>query len=167
MLIIVQRIETTWTKRSRGMPGAKARNSVPKALNLPILNSATEGLFIHEIHADESHNFELHQQSWHETDLMKYWSLHFCEESLSIRIFFTYNYHEHGQPKRNAHRQPIMKLDREAFASFCINGRFTSYYSGQFYRQHFVNLACIKSQTPDIFLSGEETMTVNKMVDLF
>ena len=166
MLIIVQRIETTWTKRSRGMPEAKARNSVPKALNLPVLNSATKGLFIHEIHADESRNFELHQQSWHETDLMKYWSLNFREESSLLQVFFTYDYHEHGQPKRNAHRQPIMKLDREAFACFYINGRF-AYYSGQFYRQHFVNLAYVKSQTSDIFLSGRETKTVNKMVDLF
>ena len=165
MLIIVQRIETTWTKRSRGMPGAKARNSVPKALKLPILNSATEGLFIHEIYADENHNFELHQH-WHETDLMKYWSLDFREESSLLRILFTYDYYQHGQPKRNAHRQPIIKLDREAFASFCINGRFTS-YRGQFYRQHFVNLAYVESPTSNIFLSERKTMTVNKMADLF
>ena len=166
MLIIVQRIETTWTKRSRGMPGAKARNSVPKAFNIPVFNSTTEGLFIHEIRADESHNFELHQQSWYETDLMKYWSLHFREESSLLRVFFTYDYYRHGQPKRNAHRQPIMKLDREAFACFCINGRFTS-YSGQFYRQHFVNLAYVKSPTSNIFLSRRKTITVNKMADLF
>src|SRR5215831_12587599 len=34
--IIVQKIQTIWTKKSRGAPGAVLRNAVPVALPLPV-----------------------------------------------------------------------------------------------------------------------------------
>ncbi|GAA2595389.1 hypothetical protein GCM10010435_88020 [Winogradskya consettensis] len=54
-MIVVQRVLTVWTKRSRGAPGAVPRNAVPESFDLP------PGVPVHEITAREDDNFSTRQ----------------------------------------------------------------------------------------------------------
>jgi len=56
---VVQVVQTRWTKQSRGMPGARVRNAVPEALDLPEpLAVGPEAQFVvHEVVFDERDAF--------------------------------------------------------------------------------------------------------------
>ncbi|MFD6493479.1 hypothetical protein ACFV99_23735 [Streptomyces sp. NPDC059944] len=58
MDVVVQRIRTSWTKKSRGGPGAARRNAAPTAFSSPPRFNAT----FHEVAMRESDSFEPHVQ---------------------------------------------------------------------------------------------------------
>jgi hypothetical protein len=60
-MIIVQHIETRWTKASRGVPGAGLRNAVPRALPLEPVPEPVSGIYLHRVSADEADGFALRQ----------------------------------------------------------------------------------------------------------
>ena len=165
-MIIIQHIQTTWTKQSRGMPGAAIRNAVPRTLELPIVLGASQKIFIHKIVAHEQDNFRLQQKSEISEESDRYWSLSFPEDQDAVQVLFAYSYSQHGQPNRGTFRRPIFKLTAGQWGSMHINGRFTS-YSGQWYRQHFVNIAHVDNPERNLFLSGKPDFYINKMVHLF
>lgn len=53
---VVQRVCTSWSKRSRGEPGASRRNAAPVAFPLPL----RELPFVHEVLMDERDDFQPH-----------------------------------------------------------------------------------------------------------
>ncbi len=168
-MLIIQRIKVTWTKKSRGMPGAFKRNAIPHVLELPEShnNKAIDAvLFIHEAHADEDNNFQLNHKTEILNDMKRYWSFTLHQEEDIIRILFTYNYHEHGQPKRQADKTSIFKLEPNDIAQFLINGRYTS-YSGQFYMQYVVNFANVERYSLRLFLDNQPSYIEDKLDHLF
>ncbi|GAA3342391.1 hypothetical protein GCM10020358_37210 [Amorphoplanes nipponensis] len=54
-MIVVQRVVTEWTKRSRGAPGAVRRNAVPEACPVPPADGA--GVLVHQVFARERDGF--------------------------------------------------------------------------------------------------------------
>ena len=54
MDVVVQHVQTSWTKLSRGGPGATRRNAVPAGFPLPRL----EGSFTHEVAVREWQDFQ-------------------------------------------------------------------------------------------------------------
>ncbi|MFE7670667.1 hypothetical protein ACFU5N_00435 [Streptomyces albidoflavus] len=55
---VVQRVRTSWTKKSRGGPEAARRNAVPTAFLLPV----GMGSALHDVTARESGSFEPHMR---------------------------------------------------------------------------------------------------------
>lgn len=165
-MIVVQRIETTWTKISRGMPNAALRNSVPRVMEIPSNSGVSENIYVHEIKASEDSHFKTNHETFGVQDHNKYWSLSFTDQDGVLEVMFTYNYSDHGKPDRGAHRRPLFNLKEGETGVLHINGRFAS-YSGQYYKQHFVNVAHVIELSSDIFIKSEPVKFVNKMVDLF
>ena len=163
-MIIVQKIQTHWTKASRGIPNSKLRNSVPRRLELPYIENDA-AIFVHEVKATEDNGFKLESETLAIPNPKKYWSFEFTESGNRLNVFFRYSYHEHGAPNRGGVRRNLINLSKGETASFHINGRFT-YYSGQWYRQYFVNIGYGVSET-DVFLSKPFNRHVSKMVNLF
>ncbi|MPY31294.1 hypothetical protein FNH09_08270 [Streptomyces adustus] len=58
MDVVVQRVRTSWTKESRGGPGAARRNAAPTAFSLPPSLSTA----LHEVAMRESDSFEPRMQ---------------------------------------------------------------------------------------------------------
>ena len=60
MLVLIQHVETTWTKRSRGAPGALKRNAVPESFLVPITEIAAfrAVVALHLVRYWEENSFE-------------------------------------------------------------------------------------------------------------
>jgi hypothetical protein len=165
-MILVQHIKTIWTKKSRGMPGAAKRNAIPRKLEILNDKVASCKIFIHEVFAQEWEDFNLEQKTEVFTKSNKYWTLTFLDFKDEVQILFTYDYYEHGQPNRAAYQKPLLKLRLGETGSLHINGRFSS-YSGQYYKQHFVNIGNVCQFNSNLFLENEPNHHVDKMVHLF
>lgn len=149
------------------MPGAALRNCVPRKMAIPASSDEYGGLWVHEVRANEAEGFNIHESTHVIREENKYWSFSFLGgEGKDIQVLFTYDYFEHGQPNRGAYRRPIFKLGSGDVGILHINGRFTS-YSGQWYKQNFVNIANVDTVEPGVFLVKKEKYFVDKMVHLF
>lgn len=60
-VIIVQRVVTEWTKRSRGVPGAVRRNAVAEAF--PLGRHVTGEVLVHQVTAREEDGFAIRETS--------------------------------------------------------------------------------------------------------
>jgi hypothetical protein len=168
-MIVVQHIETRWTKRSRGMPGAAARNAVPRVMPLPAFREEALGICVHKVVADEEHGYDLHQRMEliePGPGFMRHWSLRFVIAETAVLVEFRYSTGEHGLPRRREGRHPLFRLAPGDVGTLHINGRF-SYTSGQFYKQHFVNVASVESATHDLFMRATANHFVDMTADLF
>jgi hypothetical protein len=56
-MIIVQELETWWTKHSRGAPAAHLRNATPKALPVPMGVDRKQPFLLHSVRFDETESF--------------------------------------------------------------------------------------------------------------
>ncbi len=168
-MIVVQHIETRWTKRSRGMPGAAARNAVPRVMPLPAFSQEPAGIRVHTVSAREEHGFDLRQQ----TEIIapgqgftKYWTLYFVPAERAVVVELKYERGEHGLPPRRENRHAIFRLAPGQVATLHINGRF-SYTSGQYYEQHFVNVANTETAAHDLFMRGPADHFADMTANLF
>ena len=157
-MIVVQHIETRWTKRSRGMPGAAARNAVPRVMPLPGFPEGPPGVRLHKVTADEEHGFDLHQRTEIVEPGQKYWTLQFVPDGTAVVVEFRYVGEEHGLPPRRETRHPVFRLARSEVGTLHINGRF-SYTSGQYYKQHFVNVANVETSSHSLFMRAADHFT--------
>lgn len=168
-MIIVQHIETRWTKRSRGMPGAAARNAVPRVMPLPPGMETTAGILLHRVTADEDDGFHLHQHTGTiepGTGFTKYWTLQLVPVGWTVVVEFRYAGQHHGLPPRRENRHPVFRLEPGEVGTLHINGRF-SYTSGQYYKQHFVNIANVEVASPDLFTAAAADHFADMTADLF
>jgi len=168
-MIIVQHIEARWTKRSRGMPGAAARNAVPRVMPLPSFPPGPDGIRVHKVMVNEEHGFDLHQHTGiiePGQSFTRYWTLQFVPTGTAVVVEFKYNREEHGLPPRRATRHPIFLLAPGEVGTLHINGRF-SYTSGQFYKQHFVNIASVESASHDLFVRAPADRFLDMTADLY
>lgn len=164
-MILIQHIETVWTRQSRGMPGSAKRNAVARAMNLPDFPEPVGQLLIHKAIARETSNFTMEESHSFQQE-MTYWTLEFLLADNKLDTRFTYNYREHGEPNRGAYPVSLFKLNPSEWGSFQINGRFSS-HNRQYYRQHFINILFADFFTNDIFVSGKARYQINKLADLF
>lgn len=173
-MLIIQHIITTWQKSSRGMPNAAERSGIPSAFTLPNIHTVPNTLLVQKVNAsDASDNYQkllnIPHKSTNTKNLWEYHGLRFEQDIAqpnSITVFFRYNYHHHGQPKR--HSSQVFLLENNDTAVLKINGRYT-YYSGQFYQQHTFNL--LYSNEPelqqDTFFTTEPKRTQDFLAHLF
>ena len=168
-MIIVQHIETRWTKRSRGMPGAAARNAVPRVMPLPPGLDAAAGIYLHRVMADESDGFALHEVTGiiePGQGFTEYWTLRLVPAGPAIVVEFKYAGQAHGLPPRRENRHPVFRLEPGETGTLHINGRF-SYTSGQYYKQHFVNVANVEAAPRDLFTKAAANHYSDMTANLF
>ncbi|MEU8749721.1 hypothetical protein AB0C88_04475 [Streptomyces chartreusis] len=151
MDVVVQRIRTSWTKKSRGGPGAARRNAAPTAFSLPPrLNAA-----LHEVAMQESDSFEPHVQV---RDLSAPGAILREVDGLlrvdppEVSMF--------AMPRRDR-RPPAVRLAPGQWLQWQINHRFVGRCDGAWsYRLETFNIV-YGSAAPDVFL-GVPTRRVDE-----
>ncbi|MER5790840.1 hypothetical protein [Streptomyces sp. NPDC001980] len=148
---VVQRVRTSWTKKSRGGPGAARRNAAPTAFSLPPGLSAA----LHEVAMQESDSFEPRMQV---RDLSAPGTILREADGLlrvdppEVSLF--------AMPRRNR-RPPAVRLAPGQWLQWQINYRFVGSCGGAWsYRLETFNIV-YGSATPDVFL-GVPTRRVDE-----
>lgn len=152
MGVIVQRVQTWWTVRSRGAPAATARNATPTAFRLP----PDLGFAVHEVVMRERDDFEPHT---HHSDLSDPGlPLHTIDAALrvgppTIPLF--------SAPRRNR-RPPAVRLAPGQWLRWQINYRLAGTSGGpSHYRLDTFNVHFGSPNSPDVFL-GTPTHSVDE-----
>ncbi|MGW1613321.1 hypothetical protein ACWCQZ_28605 [Streptomyces sp. NPDC002285] len=142
MDVVVQRVHTSWTKKSRGGPEAARRNAAPTAFLLP--DDLRSG--VHEVAMRESDCFEPHMAardlSAAETILREVDGL-LRVDPPAVTLF--------AMPRRNR-RPPAVRLARGQWLQWQINYRFAGSWGRDWsYRLETLNIA-FGPAAPDVFL---------------
>lgn len=168
IMLIIQHIDTYWTKATRGMPGAGLRSALPDAYRLP--DSLTElppnGALIHRLQRNEGQHFQPHAQ----TEILpvpgSYWRFRIGQHNGEITLSFCYHAADHGLPFRYSRSRPLFSLALGQRGVFRINGRFAS-YSGQYYRQHTLHFAHLAALDAVCFVVGPPHQVHEELAHLF
>ncbi|MEE6311103.1 hypothetical protein V1634_30150 [Plantactinospora veratri] len=118
MDVTVQRIRTTWSKRSRGFPQAALRNSAPTAFPLPDLPDGPLPL-LHEVVMREENDFVPEVRSVHDLPPRHELNLRLMRDVLRVQLPASF-----GAPVRN-HR-PVVMLQHGEWVRWQTNNRFSS-----------------------------------------
>jgi hypothetical protein len=115
MDVIVQRVQTTWTKRSRGVPLANLRNAAPVAFELP---TGRPPLF-HDVVMNEKDDFTPRVRVTHETPPSREFGLQLVGKALRVQLPDGF-----GVPVRR-HR-PVVMLQPGEWVRWQQNNRSSS-----------------------------------------
>ncbi|WP_217549346.1 hypothetical protein [Streptomyces sp. GbtcB6] len=148
---VVQRVRTSWTKKSRGGPEAARRNATPTAFSLPPgLSSA-----LHEVAMQEPDSFEPRMQV---RDLSAPGVI--LREVNGLLRVDPPEVSMFAMPRRNR-RPPAVRLAPGQWLQWQINYRFVGSCSGAWsYRLETFNIL-YGSAVPDVFL-GEPARRVDE-----
>lgn len=167
-MIVIQHIQTQWSKLSRGMPAAQQRQAVAPAFVLPdtiMLEQRDAEILLHHLIACEDDNFSLKQQLSY-LHGGSYWTFSFQQNDDGLAVYFKEDCHYHGQPHHAGQPKLLCQLKRNQMAILKINGRF-SREEGHLYQQHIVNLAWVQQVDSNLFVSTKPVIVIDKTVDLF
>jgi hypothetical protein len=163
-MLIVQRIQTEWTKKSRGGEPATFRNTVPEALPLPsLVDEGADGI-VHDVRHRECDDFRpqaaVRPAGFDRTCQLGSLWLYRQVDRLAVR--FVWSWHETGAPERKSHDAFV--LEPGQWGRLKCNGRFSDHDSGAWwYRQDTFNVAWIQDFDPNRFLN---TMPDFEVVEL-
>ncbi|MEQ4302217.1 hypothetical protein ABNF97_12625 [Plantactinospora sp. B6F1] len=115
MDVTVQRIRTTWSKRSRGFPQAALRNAAPTAFPLP----ADPAPMLHEVVMREENDFVPDVRIVHDLPLRHELGLRLMRDVLRVQLPAGF-----GVPVRN-HR-PVVTLQHGEWVRWQMNNRYSS-----------------------------------------
>lgn len=152
--IVVQRVRTWWTIRSRGAPAATVRNAAPSAFTLP--QDFTFGM--HEVVMDERDGFQpqTRQADLHDPGL----PLRIVDGALRVR---PPKLPGMGSAPRRNRRPPAVHLAGGQWVRWQINYRLVGSNGGpSHYRLDTFNVHFGSPSSPDVFL-GMATYQVEEL----
>lgn len=158
-MIVVQTIQVTWTKMSRGGEGARIRNGLSDAFEVPGQEPG-EGILIHWNRMQECNDFVRESSHSFCTDLNSQWDeLRIVETPLHLVVEFEAlsGIPIHGRP-------PIsFKVPHGSWVKLLVNRRLTDYDTGQWsYQRDTMNIAYVDFLEKEFFL----TQPAHRVVDL-
>lgn len=171
MKLAIQTITSSWSKKSRGFPLAKIRNSIPDKLELPDMdfNDHSIGL-LHNAYFKEHNNFDRDEK--YEIKKIENEIKTGCIELLrssdkSFEVYYLHNTEIAGAPARNHsfHRKFLKTLNCDTWIQVKYNGRF-SYEDGWYYRQFCHNIT-LGNIPKNVFLMNKPTYIYNDVVKLY
>lgn len=136
-MIVIQRITTFWTKKSRGGKGAIARNAVPEALTLPSFAASAE-LVVHKVVFDESNAFR-RKAEIQKLTMANDWELNpvrlrLLGDQIQVRCMFG------GAPERWPRQAFVLSYGQ--WGRLAYNRRFADSYDGSWrYEKEVFNVA--------------------------
>lgn len=145
--IVIQQIDTEWTKASRGGEGACRRNAVPTELTLP-LDCFAAPVAMHVVDSFEWNDFQLDDSVKHWNSIcdvrIPFLKLETRQNNLRIRFVRSpQNWVIANRLYDGVDGKPV--LDVDAFVLGCdewgrvrFNARYTSRDTGEWYYQHVV-----------------------------
>ncbi|WP_425396174.1 hypothetical protein [Aeoliella sp.] len=165
--VVLQHIETIWTKTSRGGEGARRRNAVPEAVELPTLE-AEHPFVLHHAVFGERNEFArvdrcLSADAFDDLGL-KLLSIEIDEEQLSLR------YHRDGFNFITSSPYPCkypITLTHDAWGRLAYNARHSDCDTGDWwYEKHVFNIGWLEDWTPRVFLDGAPEKEYREMAQL-
>jgi hypothetical protein len=170
MILIVQQIQTYWTKASRGAPAAVRRNAVPEALPVPAPGAHWPGpapsRLHHKLWFSESKDFRTPAE---EVILDPVFNplpvgcVSILHRDEVVWTEFRYDGQFAGQPDRGVLRKKIRTGPNE-WAQVAYNGRFTHGYDGyQWYVKLVVNVGVFSEFAADVFTRAKPTAVFRSM----
>lgn len=123
-MLIVQRIQTRWTKLSRGGKLAALRNSTPHGISLADIPVQHEACMFHEIEFDECNNFRPETVARFEkpTSHFQIEPVFFHVTQTHCELRFNWSWAHCGAPERESYS--LFKLAPGQWGQFICNGRF-------------------------------------------
>jgi len=172
MLVIVQEIKVSWTKKSRGGEGSVQRNTVPEVFILPPVQPVKyDDVLIHQqIRFGESNDFdmpngELKTEKFEVNTRSEFGCLSLRFKPAQLEIQYKYGWSCTGAPRRDDHPWTRF-LDAGQWIQMIYNGRFNSGWESFWtYHKTVFNIALLAQFNPDIFLK-QPTHKFTDMADL-
>lgn len=167
-MIVVQRVVTEWSKRSRGGETARRRAGVPRAYPLP---STMPGpaVLVHQIMAREENDFAP-QEAARTHDVLPPADILHREHIGGVflrpdgdRVVVIGCPDPRGAPERFGHPRTLFTLGRGEHSAWLVNFRFTD-QTGAWYYQHWsVNVAHADAPpAADLFLRATPARIVDE-----
>ncbi len=169
-ILIVQTICSSWTKASRGAPGAVARNTVPECLPISLSNIDLSDLRVlyHEIAFEEVTGFQSPKECISINPTI--YPRHGCItiERIAKEVCATYKYNMcGGAPDRGAERHAI-RANVGDWLQMRENGRFSSSWGGDWsYKKVVVNAGLFNNVVAGQFLKTLPVEVFSSMADLW
>ncbi len=159
MEVVVQWVRTSWTKRSRGEPGAARRNAVPAGFPLPIVRPP----FVHQVlmgeHDDFRPHFTVHEglpAPGQDSGVLLKEEHGLLHVQLAVTPF--------GMPRR-WRRPPAMRIAPGDWLRWQVNYRFAGTHDEEWtYRLDTLNVAY--GPAPVNLFLGSPTHRVNELAAL-
>ena len=163
-LLAVQWIRVTWTKASRGAPGATARNAVPRAFPLPALvPQLGSALVVHYVDAAEADRFVPVERVQEHPGPVRLRRLRITAGPAGPSVQLDQELS--GEPRR-PHRPGPVPLVPDEWLCWRINWRF-AWNGGWTYQADTIHLRRVEQWRPDLFLGAAPTRTIDESASLF
>ena len=172
MILVVQQIHTSWTKQSRGMPAAAARNATPGAVELPLGQMQLDhGLLLHIIRCREP-VFEPQSEvsSRPLVDELTIECLIITLEDDVAHVDYCHLPHVAGAPvrARSSHQDRVFTLNGGETGQVAYNGRTSTLDDGVWaYSKWTINVGFVPGAKGDLFTAREFDHRFRDMVDLW
>jgi hypothetical protein len=168
-ILIVQTIRSTWTKISRGAPGAISRNTVPECLPISLPNMDLKDLRVlyHEIAFEEKTGFQLPKEYIFINPGIVPQQGCITVERIANKVNVTYKYHRSlgGAPNRGVERRTI-RADIGYWIQMRENGRFA--WQGDWsYQKIVVNAGLFDNLVAGHFIDTSPVEVFSAMADLW
>lgn len=171
LVLIVQLIETTWTKASRGGQGASVRNSVPEQIRLalPAVGSRSFTTLYHDLIYDERADF-VQPTSTIQLDPIQVPRTGCCSidrTTTSATVRYRYQRTNGGAPDRGW-LQHTLRVEPEQWVQVRENGRFAPGWDGDWwYHKVVVNVGLFAQVHPDVFVQAPPIAQFDALAQLW
>jgi hypothetical protein len=174
--VLVQKIVTIWTKKSRGSPGSIRRNSLPQAVALPLgqRNIENYALLEHTVVFHERSDFQDPRNDLTTTDIL---DIHRAlrigcvlveRERLGLRVGWKYDGSDAGIPDRSKTPQGAVNVGLNSWARVVYNGRFSlDWEGGWWYEKKIVNVGLFTQAVDSVFVNSTPYVAIHRMAKLF
>jgi len=173
-ITVVQQIDTTWTKESRGAPGANKRNSTPQALRLHLEKTPPEDctLIEHSLGFHERSGFEEPRksvafESIKRGQIIRYGAVLVQKEADRLRVRWDNTLADAGMPLRTE-KSDVFELALNQWGRVIYNGRFSG-MEGSFwwYQQRVLNIGVFEEVATSVFVATEPHVVMVKTASLY
>lgn len=156
-MIILQHIQTEWSKLSRGHPESKDRNATPEALEIPMPISSYD-VCLHEITFKEEDSFYPRSRiiTDPDKDVSSKLAISFRKFEKKLVFNFCWSWHYVGAPERR--NSEIFTLMEGQSGRIRFNGRFGAQSTtGQewIYRKNVINAYYGRTSNSRIFIEND------------
>lgn len=168
-MLLVQILETKWTKASRGAEEASVRNQVPVCLEFPPGFDSTGGA-VHHVSFGEADQFT-HRSSTkalpNPNERQKFPGVTIDQTESGLKVDFHWDFFAVGAPERRSH--PIFNLKKNEYGRFSFNGRLGSSLSDGrdwTYFMYTYNILLAEQFVPSAFIRTPPDRTASELADL-
>lgn len=174
-IILIQRLVTIWTKKSRGAPGSIRRNAVPDAIVLPVNRFAGTRftLLEHDVIFHERSEFENPQEKSSVFDSLgqqgrkKFGCVEVSKTDGGLQVSWSYDSRDAGLPDR-ARTQADSALGLNSWARVVFNGRYSmDWEGGWWYEKKVVNVGFFSTLSETVFKDSAPEITIDRMTMLY